>query len=308
MRNNNSKMKRTYIGDIKKFNRVNEIYDGRHDTIDFKNFLTNILKRTGLNITFINRILGNESYIKFLKMAFTSESADSDVNYEVFEQLGDVTINKFIVWYSYQRFPQLLCKNGVQVVAKLKIKYMSKDTFCKIGDNLGFWEYIRASVEERSRNKRALLEDTLEAIVGCIEYIINDMTRDGLGNMYVQKMMKSIFDEIPIDLDYYNLSDPITLLKELTQCHKHIGPLKNKHEIIESSNGKELEKKVKVSIYRNLPNNLQELIGFGISTNKKYAEKKASVECLKVFRSRGIKKDPPKSFYDLDNRKSGFIS
>jgi dsRNA-specific ribonuclease len=300
-------MKSVYIGNIKKFAKSNEIYDGKHDTVDFKNFLVDIFKKTSLNITFIDKIFENESYIKFLKMAFTSESADSDVNYEVFEQLGDVTINKFIVWYSYKRFPKLLCKNGVQVVAKIKIKYISKDVFCKISQKLGFWKYIKASVQERSRNKKALLEDTLESIVGCIEYIINDMTKDGLGNIYVYKLLKNIFDDIDIDIDYYNLSDSITLLKELFQCHKNIGYLKNKHEILETKNGNELEKLVKFSIYR-IHKNREELLGYGISSNKKDAEKKASKECLRVLSLRGIKKEPPKTFYDLDNKKSGFIN
>ena len=35
--------------------------------------------------------------------AFTAASANPDQNYEIFEQLGDVSANKFIVWYAYQR-------------------------------------------------------------------------------------------------------------------------------------------------------------------------------------------------------------
>ncbi len=61
--------------------------------------------------------------------AFTSRGADDKNNYEMFEQLGDVSVNKFIVNYMYKRFPQLRNPNGVDVVAKLKIKYASKINF-----------------------------------------------------------------------------------------------------------------------------------------------------------------------------------
>ena len=39
----------------------------------------------------------------------------------------------------------------------------SLQSFYKIAENLGFWPYISASVEERSKRMRPLMEDVLEA-------------------------------------------------------------------------------------------------------------------------------------------------
>ncbi len=41
---------------------------------------------------------------------------------QMFEQLGDVSVNKFIVNYMYKRFPQLRNPNGVDVVGQTKNK------------------------------------------------------------------------------------------------------------------------------------------------------------------------------------------
>jgi dsRNA-specific ribonuclease len=88
-------------------------------------------------------------------MAFTSSSADEQYNYEPFEQMGDSTIGKFIVWSSYEKFPQLRGKSeAVEIVARMKINLGSKDNLYQIAENLGFWPFISASEELRLRAKK----------------------------------------------------------------------------------------------------------------------------------------------------------
>ncbi len=77
----------------------------------------------------------------------------------MFEQLGDVSVNKFIVNYMYKRFPQLRNPNGVDVVAKLKIKYASKNQLQMLSESLDMWRFITATYDERTNKKKPLLED-----------------------------------------------------------------------------------------------------------------------------------------------------
>ncbi len=55
----------------------------------------------------------------------------------------------------YKRFPQLRNPNGVDVVAKLKIKYASKNQLQMLSESLDMWRFITATYDERT-NKRNL--------------------------------------------------------------------------------------------------------------------------------------------------------
>ena len=131
------------------------IYYGSRGS-DFKELIFNLLKEAKLKMHYINMLVDDDSLAVYSK-AFTSDTADINDNYEVFEQLGDISANKFIVWYMHRRFPKLMCSQGVKVVARLRINYGAKQSFSSIAENLGFWNFITASEEERSRCKKPLL-------------------------------------------------------------------------------------------------------------------------------------------------------
>ncbi len=94
---------------------------------DFKKMIRSILS-LGMSDEYIPYLTTPES-LNTYNTAFTSRGADDKNNYEMFEQLGDVSVNKFIVNYMYKRFPQLRNPNGVDVVAKLKINMLLKINF-----------------------------------------------------------------------------------------------------------------------------------------------------------------------------------
>jgi transcriptional antiterminator len=68
----------------------------------------------------------------------------------------------------YSRFPQLKSSDGVNIVARLKIKYGSKGQLNMIGESLNFWPFISTDPEERIKRKKNLLEDVFEAFFGFI--------------------------------------------------------------------------------------------------------------------------------------------
>jgi len=168
--------------------------------------------------------------MKSYGQAFTASSADPVNNYERFEQIGDVTANKFIVWYAYKRFPQLNCTDGVKVVARLRINYGSKQFFAPLGESLGFWDYISAQedgkakgMKYRNRQKKDLLEDCIESFIGCTEYLLDQAFRPGVGYGIVYDILSSIFDEIPMSLKYDDLYDPKTRLKQTFDAYSQLG-------------------------------------------------------------------------------------
>jgi dsRNA-specific ribonuclease len=192
---------------------MDEIYYGDRD-VSFKNIITNVLKKSNLKSKYLEILLSEDSLTKYSDV-FTSSSVDPINNYEIYEQLGDMTANKFIVWYAYERFPCLKTTEGVKIVARLRINYGARASFQKIGEDLDFWDLITATVEERSRKKKDLLEDCFEAFIGCTEMILDTHYMPGVGYNIVYSMLKNIFNKIPMYLSYNKLYDAKTRLKEL---------------------------------------------------------------------------------------------
>lgn len=199
------------------------IYSGPRGA-DFKEMISNVLKLGKIKQKYID-ILTNEDSLKYYNSAFTAYTADTVNNYEFYEQLGDASAGNFIVWYMYKRFPQLKCEKGIKVVSRLKGNYGSKQTFFKIAEQLGFWPFISASVEQRSKEKKSLLEDSMEAFIGVTESLIDMQFRHGIGYCIVYDILSAIFDGIPISLKYEDLIDAKTRLKELFDAYKNLGKL-----------------------------------------------------------------------------------
>ena len=192
---------------------------------DFKEFIASLLKKGGLKDRYID-LLTDEDSMKVYACAFTSELIDPVNNYQVLEQIGDLTGNKFIVNYMYDRFPQLDCVEGVKVVARLRINYGAKESFCEIARKYGFWKYISATNDLRQRVMKPLLEDVFEAFLGATERIIDRRKRVGVGYAIVYDILTTIFNDIDISLKYEDLYDSKTRLKELFDLHENsIGPL-----------------------------------------------------------------------------------
>lgn len=197
---------------------------------DFKKLISSLLRKGNLSSKYI-AILTDDESMRIFGSAFTSELVDPDNNYQVLEQVGDLSGNKFIVNYMYERFPQLDCSEGVKVVARLRINYGAKESFCEIARKLGFWPFISATNDLRQRKMKPLLEDVFEAFLGATERIIDKRKRIGVGYAIVHDILTSIFNDMDISLRYEDLYDAKTRLKELFDTHENaIGPLVYKEQ------------------------------------------------------------------------------
>ena len=186
---------------------------------NFKDFVFNFAMMGNTdNKPTITRIMNTRETDKVFDQAFTSKKYDETYNYEVFEQLGDVTVNKFLVWYSYKRFPQLFCPSGVKIVARNRINLGAKTVLSSIAQKYGFWTYISSTREQRSEASERidLLEDTFEAMFGAIEFLCTKYTgHPGVGYEICSNILTAIFDTMDISLKHNELIDAKTRLKEL---------------------------------------------------------------------------------------------
>jgi len=265
----------------------------------FKQLITKVLRIGNLKEKYIKNLTDDEAMAQYSK-AFTAASANSTENYEVFEQLGDVTANKFIVWYAYRRYPFLMCPKGVKVVSRLKGNYGSKASFHKIAEELGFWPFISAKEEQpgekpekgmkyRRSSKKGLLEDTLEAFCGATEYILDNRYRQGVGSSIVYDILKPIFDKMKISLKYIDLYDSKTYMKEIFDKEK-IGTWKMqiKKDVIAHLNT------VKVIFTDN--NRISHIMGTSVLPNQKDAEQQAAKKTILMLNNKGYKKHIPPEY------------
>lgn len=262
-----------------------QVYNGSRGN-DFKTCIRSVLERANLKKKYIQLLLSDEGMAMY-NTAFTSGSANSEDNYEVFEQLGDLSANKFINWYMYRRFPQLNCPQGVKVVARLRINYGSKNSFWKIAQSLGFWPFITATVEERGKSMKPLLEDTMESFIGVTEYFLDCKIRMGVGYAIVYDILASVFDEMHISLEYTDLYDAKTRLKELFDFYKNIGTLKyqeTKEDMITTS-----------TVYCIEGGNWIP-IGHGTAALKADAQQAAASQGLNTMNSKGFVKPIPEIY------------
>ena len=191
--------------------------------MEFKELIAGVLARGNLKQTEIEWVIDN--HMEVYERAFTSKTHDPVKNYEDLEQKGDAAANDFLVWYFYNRFPQLDCPEGVPTIARLKIVYSSKTTFFTIAKKLNFWPYIRASRNEKDNRQKSLLEDVFEAFIGATVDIFNKKVELGFGNIIASRILTSLFDDIKISLEYNDLYDAKTRLKEYFDNHKSDGQL-----------------------------------------------------------------------------------
>jgi dsRNA-specific ribonuclease len=268
-----------------------DIHYGPRDE-SFTDLLKSILKYAELDEPSIKKYVNSQT-LPFFNMAFTSSSADEQYNYEPFEQMGDSTIGKFIVWSSYEKFPQLRGKSeAVEIVARMKINLGSKDNLYQIAENSGFWPFISASEELRLRAKKKLLEDVFEALIGVIEFVIYDYStpnhsQPGLAYQLIYSILLKLFEPYTLKIDYNTLVDSKNRLKGVFDQYKDT---LGSEAVYKTERVVKNDKNLFISKVYDSSNNL---LGEGAAALKKDAEKKASGMAIINLERKGFKKIIP---------------
>jgi dsRNA-specific ribonuclease len=280
-----------------------EIYYGSRGKDDFQYMIKNILKKAKLKEHYLDILISKEAFDKYGN-GFTTKDADKINNYEIFENLGDLSANKIIVSYLFKKFPKIDQTEGNQVLARARIKYGAKQTFFTIAESLGFWKFISAPVSDREHKKKKLLEDVFEAFLGVTEYLIDKHFPIGVGYHVVYCILSNILDEhLIVSFRYEDLVDSKTILKELFDYIKAESK-KGNMEFSDVKYDDPIEDKIKklktVSVYQ-IINNKKILLGTGTASIKIDAEQKAAYNAIATMRKMGYHRDPPPIYEELHN-------
>jgi dsRNA-specific ribonuclease len=242
---------------------------------EFKFFIEKLLKTAGITKPEqINLLTDDYCMHEFLR-AFTSGHFSEDslnFNYEYYEELGDLAVNKSAVWYFYRRFNFGSNKSlAVKVVSRLRNMYSTSASEAKMARSLGFWTFIRTSEEEKERSERKLLEDVFEAFVGCLEFLVDLKILEHVGYSvvykFVTKMLEETFgeefkkyDRILSDnkntaiFDFFiYIMDPVSKAKELVEKLRKDDPTWNlkmpKYTTVQRAFAKKTDKYKPILVY-----------------------------------------------------------
>lgn len=197
---------------------MTELYMGKRGD-RFKAFIETLLERGNIKDKYIQDLL-DENAMNVYNKVFTHPSVNSEENYEFYEFIGDLTLNKAIGQYLSNSYPELRNANGVKILTRLKIILVQKDTIQRIAKDAGFWPYVSASIEDRERKMRPILEDVFESFLGATEMLLDNKYSVGVGYSICYDIIKSFYKEQEISFSYEYLYDDITRLKELVDYMK----------------------------------------------------------------------------------------
>jgi dsRNA-specific ribonuclease len=196
----------------------------RDDT--FKYFIQNVLSTGKCIDTEVLEYLTNEENLAVYAAVFTHPSACADdvANYEFWEFLGDSVVNKCVMHYLCHKYSHMRSKKSVKVLARVKVNYISKKWLAWFGDAFHFWSFIKADEKVLHSQKTKLLEDVFEAFFGATEMLLDQKYNVGVGYYVCQNIMDEILVHNDMDLEYNNLFDAKTRLKELFDAIRHEQP------------------------------------------------------------------------------------
>jgi len=254
-------------------------------------FIKRLFRKSKIDPKYMN-VLTSPEALAIYRIAFTSNTVDPENNYELYEYMGDVAANAAVVMYFYQVFPQLRCPRSINILNRLKIVHVSRDSFSKIAEDLGFWPHIRydATVaEEKSvlrKSKEALLEDVFEAFVGATEIILIDaFGMVGVASQIIYNFIKPIFDDKEISFAPEDLYDAKTRLKELFEIRKNVvNQLAERYGAPKYRDAPAPSPTVALSFTKD-----NQLIFYGNGNNKQQSHKLAAQQAIDYFEKQGYK-------------------
>lgn len=221
--------------------KQSKIIGGDYDEKLFHNYIVNLLTTRGqLKLKEAERYTDKAGMIEFMRATshVTWNFPDPRDNYELYEHLGDTTVNKSTTWYLSRRFTDItnMGKDSIVIFTRQKNLVTSKDYLASYAEKIGLNKFIRwrpllyvdsneDNIQARTGKKaeyktnqldRSMREDTFEAFFGCLENII-DVKEGiiGVGAAVCYKILASIFDQEDISVDKNILFDAKTKINQI---------------------------------------------------------------------------------------------
>jgi dsRNA-specific ribonuclease len=259
-----------------------------------------------LNQQSLDTFTDKESMLEFSR-AFTHKTWSRSFNYERYEFLGDTIINDAVAHYINVSFPHI---QNVAWMTRIKHSLISKKYLAGLAHKARFLEFIRYGDELKpilacsyekanaSLNKEylSILEDVFEAFIGALRNIVDKNTVDGIGGVIGRNMVYTFLDNKTISVDYDDIFDPKSRLKEIFDKY-HWGfsvRKKGTHGTFTSSMviGREMDGSSSVEVYgypygtkEKIPPN-RRLLCSTTAFSKEVAQQNAAKQALEVLRTK----------------------
>ena len=285
----------------------------------FYEFIGKLLGMCGLHKS-QRKLLQDRIGMQMYERVFTHHSVHEENNYEYFELLGDVTLNKCILWYVANKFPELQNVQGVKVLSRLRINLVSWRHLSQIAKELEFSSFISFHEEIKEIKYNSILEDVLEAFIGCTELLIDTKICPGAGYSFCFEFVSHIMNQKEISLHYEDLYDPITRLKETFDYFRN---KKNNHAMVTTTTDPSrthpmiwgemvfenvrIDSKQQVSLYQQHSRERKEgrvLLGSAIGTCLDETKQEAAQKALDFLKQHGCCRPIPEFYQTLSKKNS----
>ena len=213
----------------------------------FKDHLINILKLGDMSEDHINYFLTEQTVKRFQEEVYTHKTFDARVNYEQMETLGDSNVNEFMPYYirwrwSFIKSPKWFTRIKHNLVSGKMLAVIARkmgiEKFIRMGEDLP----LKKNAPRTFKKKEALylletkkleevwkhpsvfsylsiLEDVLEAFCGFLVCLFEEKGYShGVGVQAVHNILRSLFNAEKISIDYKDVFDAVTRLKELYEA------------------------------------------------------------------------------------------
>tara|TARA_B110000483_G_scaffold237297_1_gene311842 strand:- start:1630 stop:2502 length:873 start_codon:yes stop_codon:yes gene_type:complete len=189
----------------------------------FKACIVNALSLSGKVENETLTYLLSEDSLRRYDTAFTHPSSNLENCYEYYEFIGDSVVNKCVMHFLARKFSQMRSKRSIKILARVKVNYVSKKWLAHFSEILQFGNFITIDSKISHLNK-SVLEDIFESFIGVTEELIDERYGMCTGYYFCQKMIDVILAHFDISVNYNDLFDAKTRLKELFDAIKLTQP------------------------------------------------------------------------------------
>lgn len=193
---------------------------------NFKLFIQGLLKKGRVKKNNI-KLFTNETNLLIFREAFTHKTYNDEYNYELYEFLGDTTVNDITARYIHDRFPRIVSVKWLTrikhnlISTKILGKFAEKDGWLPhilYGDEIA--EIIAGKDKEYSDDYNGMLEDVFEGFTGALVSVIDKEKRRGVGYAVAYNIVESYLDTLEISLQFEDQWDSKSRLKEIFDQYK----------------------------------------------------------------------------------------
>lgn len=189
----------------------------RDKLIALRPILTKILSdKFGIKDSRVKELVDDRSIRQFaIAMTNKTVAPHRDMNYDIYEYLGDGIVNDVIAYQIVDRFPAL----EVGWLTQVKHNLMSAKFLAKVAFDMGLDKIVKFDPSDTRlsdlMNVRKMYSDLVESLCGFVRKMMHERGYTvGTGTQVCSNMLSKYVSEEPISLDYLSVFGPVTVFKE----------------------------------------------------------------------------------------------